>query len=75
MKISVNNNTPNHKKFIDMRTGDIGTIVSSPYQGEIVLKMFESVVSLSDPKHIWEDVGNLSVNLFPAGTKITLEVE
>ena len=65
---------PGEKRVLakDMREGQCGR-----FEGELVLRVYDGLVSLSHPGLTWEVKTNshLSVILLPPGTQILLETE
>jgi hypothetical protein len=60
-----------------MNVGDIARVVDSSYNGEIVIRVYDALVSLSHPNHTWSDPNNnsLEVELLPAGSVVKLTVD
>lgn len=65
-------------KMPDMPVGSVGVIVGHhEYAGHIVLRAFDSAVSLNDPSVTWNmnSRNSLTVEMYPAGTVIELRTE
>jgi hypothetical protein len=64
----------------NMKIGQIGRIIGAPsanYVGLIVLKSYDTLVSLSDPKFVWADIGrfegaSLKIQLL-SGAEVTIK--
>lgn len=76
MKVEINP-TMEPVNFCDMLEGQCGVVVGGDYDGEIVMKTYKMVVSLSNNARVWSNMtlNTNKVRLFPPGTKITLTVE
>lgn len=77
MKVTVTPILKNRVLMSDMTIGQLGRITSPLYQGHIVYRTHSFAVSLTKPSTDWTNpAGNpLEVEILPAGTVITLEVE
>ena len=61
-------------KANNLQVGELAEIVED-FPGEIVLKHFEGMVSLTSPNHTWSNDCTLEVRRFPVGTIIKLKVK
>jgi len=64
--------------FKDMKIGQIGKVITPTYKDEIVIKSYDNVVSLSNPKHNWmhvlADNAAHQVELLFPGESVTITV-
>lgn len=76
MKVEIKNQRDPHMEAKDMETGQVARVTSSgSYTGQTLLRHFEGIVSLDDPKLTWGTNCTLEVELLDVGTQITLTVE
>jgi len=78
MKVTVKNDGSKIVSNINMDTGDMGRISSTgDFKGEIVLRAYELLVSLSNLNHSWDaDTSpDIEIELFPKGTELILITE
>ena len=62
------------KPVSEMKIGQIGRLDNKGYRNPVVLRTYESVVSLENPNDTWpvRQSPNLKVEIFPDGTIIEL---
>lgn len=77
MKTVIKTTSP-HKRTLgsDLVEGQLAKVVEpSSYVGEIVLRVYDGVVSLTDPEHIWSLPTILEVEPLPKGTVVEITSE
>ncbi len=60
----------------DTKIGDLMIIrdTSYSYNEELCLRVFENIVSLTNPENVWGDQLNVLVEVLPPGSKFIIEV-
>jgi hypothetical protein len=62
-------------KASDLRMGTLARVTETSCAGQIVLRTYDSMVSLSQPQSTWVKDCTLILEPLPRGTVITLTVE
>lgn len=78
MKVTVENEKAKIVSNTTMAIGEMGKIVNrSDLEGEVVLRVYEMLVSLSNPESTWDTdtFPNIEIELFPKGTELILITE
>lgn len=55
--------------------GDLMECLATCGKGEILLRTFKSIISLTNPSHTWVEGATLEVQILPKGTVIKLKVK
>jgi len=77
MKVGIRTRLPDMVEASMMKVGDIGVIMDEDepnWDQQIVMKVYGMVIALTDPSLTWE-FPDFKVSIFPAGTRVELEVE
>lgn len=77
MKVTIENRSVRTIPAKDMKVGQVGIFktLMGCYNEQIVVRMYNGYVLLSDPEKTWSGFSNnIIVELLPVGTKIILEV-
>lgn len=76
MKITVSH-TPQTVSADQMEIGQVARVSETDrfYAGEIILRTYSGIVSLTDPNHTWNSGGPREVEILPPGTTVTLTTE
>jgi len=59
----------------EMKIGDIGKVDDDMYRGDIVIRTYEGLVSLSNVQRVWSREVPLEVRLLEPGSAIALTVK
>ena len=64
-------------KASDMKVGDLGQLIDEDLGTEILLRVHEGIVSLTEPNHtwIWPNIPVFKIKLLRTGTQVILEQE
>ena len=58
-----------------MKVGQMARLLEVPYEGHIILRIYEGFVDLNNPMSTWGEGATLKVELLPPGYQIILEQE
>lgn len=55
--------------------GDLMECLDSHFEGEILLRVYNAVINLTNPNKTWVDDATLKVKILPKGTVVKLKVK
>ena len=59
----------------ELLIGELAEMIEPNYAGEIVIRAYRYIVSLSEPNHVWDSPSALKVKKLAKGTTFILEQE
>jgi len=77
VKVQITKDHGKNPCFLDLKEGQLGQIVDEECKecGHVILRVYNSIVSLTDPHQTWSIGRGYAIRILPTGAEVTLTQE